>query len=95
MTKTKNDWADKASCKNHDPLIFYPDPMTKASTKEAISICKSCPVRAECLQYSVTHYESYGIWGGLSYRSRMKFKSNLDGDYSVKRIKKAIINNEV
>jgi hypothetical protein len=33
-----------------------------------------CPVRKECLMYSETMNEQYGIWGGLSHRERNALK---------------------
>lgn len=33
-------------------------------------MCDDCPVRAECLAYSITNWESYGIWGGETETER-------------------------
>ena len=38
---------------------------------EAKRICYQCPVRAECLDYSLKH-EPWGIWGGFDERERVK-----------------------
>lgn len=32
--------------------------------KKAVDICRTCPIRGECLMYSLEH-EPYGIWGGF------------------------------
>jgi len=36
----------------------------------AKSICRICPVGAECLDYAMTIREPYGIWGGLTEAER-------------------------
>lgn len=33
-------------------------------------ICFKCPIRAECLDYSLKH-EPFGIWGGFDERERL------------------------
>lgn len=68
------DWAKKAACLGMNPEIFYPDSdeIHSKVTKLALSICQGCPVRAECLTHAVNNDESFGIWGGLSLRSRRK-----------------------
>jgi len=33
--------------------------------------CHSCPLEQECLDYAL-RYESYGIWGGMTERERVK-----------------------
>lgn len=70
---------NEAACKDNDVNMFYVDegPIHNQSIKlaisKAISICKSCPVRFECLTKAVTNKEEFGIWGGLTARERKKF----------------------
>ena len=33
-------------------------------SRQAIMVCRSCPVRNPCLTYSLVH-ETHGIWGGM------------------------------
>jgi hypothetical protein len=33
--------------------------------------CHSCPLEEKCLEYAL-HYESHGIWGGMTERERVK-----------------------
>ena len=37
-------------------------------------VCRSCEVRAECLEYALENDERFGIWGGLSERERRRLK---------------------
>lgn len=68
------EWMDDAKCADvPDPDIFFP-PRDKALYKkiatEAKSFCNRCPVKKECLWYSITSDEQHGIWGGMSHRER-------------------------
>lgn len=51
--------------------LFYPTrhegPEDVARAK---SVCFQCPVRPECLTYSILNYEKVGIWGGLGEKER-------------------------
>lgn len=63
-------WQDEALCAQTDPEIFFPE--KDGSTREAKRVCRSCPVRAECLEYALEHDERFGLWGGLSERERRR-----------------------
>jgi hypothetical protein len=39
-------------------------------TDDAREACDHCPVRAECLEFGL--YEHFGIWGGRTYRERVR-----------------------
>jgi WhiB family redox-sensing transcriptional regulator len=65
-------WQDRALCAQTDPEAFFPE--KGGSTREAKRVCRSCDVRAECLEYALGHDERFGIWGGLSERERRRLK---------------------
>jgi WhiB family transcriptional regulator, redox-sensing transcriptional regulator len=65
-------WQDRALCAQTDPEAFFPE--KGGSTREAKRVCRSCEVRAECLDYALEHDERFGIWGGLSERERRRLK---------------------
>jgi WhiB family redox-sensing transcriptional regulator len=44
--------------------------MADAQVERAKAVCKSCPVRRECLQFALATRQSDGIWGGMSERER-------------------------
>ena len=49
--------------------LMYADPIDEPElVAEAISICGTCVVRAECLEAGID--ERYGVWGGLTARER-------------------------
>ena len=66
-------WQDQAVCAQTDPEAFFPE--KGGSTREAKRVCRSCPVRAECLEYALANDERFGIWGGLSERERRRLKA--------------------
>jgi hypothetical protein len=51
----------------------------RESMNKAVRVCELCPVKQECLDYSL-HWEPFGIWGGLTEgaRERMRKKLNID-----------------
>lgn len=65
-------WQERALCAQTDPEAFFPE--KGGSTREAKRVCLTCDVRAECLEYALSHDERFGIWGGLSERERRKLK---------------------
>jgi WhiB family redox-sensing transcriptional regulator len=65
-------WQERANCLGVDPDLFFPE--RGASTREAKSVCRSCEVRLECLEYALNHGEKFGIWGGLSERERRRVR---------------------
>lgn len=52
--------------------------MRRDARETAISICKRCPVRAECLRYAMEADVRTGVWGGLSSYSRVVLKHKLE-----------------
>jgi WhiB family transcriptional regulator, redox-sensing transcriptional regulator len=65
-------WQERALCAQTDPEAFFPE--KGGSTREAKRVCRSCEVRAECLEYALENDERFGIWGGLSERERRRLK---------------------
>jgi WhiB family redox-sensing transcriptional regulator len=66
------DWAAKAACKDIEPRLFFPSRGEDAEPGK--QVCRSCPVRVECLEYAVEHREQHGIWGGYSERERRQMR---------------------
>lgn len=59
------DWRTEGACRQgHDPEIWYPHNQRDAWL--GVAICRTCPVRRECLEYSLAHRERHGTWGGLT-----------------------------
>lgn len=50
----------------------------REAMNSAVKVCDGCPVKNECLEYSL-HWEPFGIWGGLTEgaRERMRKQKNI------------------
>lgn len=76
MVRESLDWQQYATCKDEPlELFFGPDrhesPEQRQSRESrAKMFCSGCPVRAECLDYSISRPEKYGTWGGLNEDER-------------------------
>jgi WhiB family redox-sensing transcriptional regulator len=69
-------WQPVALCRgNHSHLFFPPSTTERKDERErrevrAKSICRICPVKAQCLDYATEIREPYGIWGGFTEAER-------------------------
>lgn len=68
-------WLVFGACRDADPDLFFPS--TREETAKALTICASCPVRPECLDYALEAGERFGIWGGLTEKKRRKVAGRL------------------
>ena len=68
----KGAWTNQAACRGTDTEIFYP--VTSDEEAEALSICATCPVRAQCLDDALRNRETYGIWGGTTPEQRRRIR---------------------
>jgi WhiB family redox-sensing transcriptional regulator len=66
------EWREDASCLAYPAVLFFgmddtETPMERRQREErAKTVCATCRVRQECLDYALTMREPYGIWGGLT-----------------------------
>lgn len=66
-------WMLEARCAGVDVEIMFPGRGEDSS--RAKRVCAECPVRAECLEFALTHFEKFGVWGGLSERERRRIRT--------------------
>jgi WhiB family redox-sensing transcriptional regulator len=84
MVRSTNDgdeWQNEAKCAGEDVEQFF----ARLSESDAKKFCKMCPVKSECLDYSLI-YDTYGIWGGTTYKERKRkysarYRAIIRGDY--------------
>lgn len=62
-----DDWGTHGRCRGVDPEVMFAD---AAQQKEAVSICRTCPVVARCLGESLDARQAFGVWGGMTERQR-------------------------
>ncbi len=68
-------WMREAICSSVDPELWFEESAT--STRQAISLCHDCPVRAMCLASALVFREEYGISGGLQPSERRPLEERL------------------
>ena len=67
-------WMAEALCAQMpSPDVFFPDHASDG-LGEARAICSLCPVRGECLQYSLDIDARFGVFGGLSEAQRSRLR---------------------
>lgn len=61
----------KAGCvtSGADPDMWFL-PEGDPGTRAAKTICRDCPVQAECLRIAMANNEQYGVWGGYDSLER-------------------------
>jgi WhiB family redox-sensing transcriptional regulator len=72
-TWTKPDWQARAACRDCDPELFFPLGTTGAAVPDiewAKTICATCPVQPECLDFALKTRQEFGIWGGTTEDER-------------------------
>ncbi len=70
-------WRDRAACKDSHPELFFPIGTTGDALEEidaAKAICRSCPVRKDCLAFAIETNQESGVWGGMSEDERRKLR---------------------
>jgi WhiB family redox-sensing transcriptional regulator len=70
-------WIAGAACVDEDPELFFPVGTGPAATdqeRRAKRVCAGCPVRAECLEWSLVTCQDAGVWGGLGEEERREIR---------------------
>jgi WhiB family transcriptional regulator, redox-sensing transcriptional regulator len=66
------EWQADAGCRDRPTSWWFPD-LEQDDTEQAVAICRSCPVRNDCLLHAVTKGEWTGIWGALTPSQRSEW----------------------
>ncbi|WP_160097416.1 WhiB family transcriptional regulator [Rhodococcus sp. T7] len=67
----REEWRLHARCRGMDIAVFYSNGddsrrSQRGQEEVAKSICRQCPVIAECRECAIRFGEQHGIWGGLN-----------------------------
>jgi WhiB family redox-sensing transcriptional regulator len=68
-------WRSAGACLSADPELFFPISTrgpAEQQIKRAKMICEGCTVRRECLEFAMSHDQTYGIWGGTTPEDRQR-----------------------
>ena len=70
-------WLPDANCIGEDPELFFPvgtSTLALDQTDIAKAVCAACPVRADCLEWSLQTCQDAGVWGGLDEEERREIR---------------------
>ena len=68
QARETQEWRRRAACRGKPTWVFFPGRHDYVVLRAALAICRSCPVRSECLAAHMG--EPDGIWGGTSGKQR-------------------------
>lgn len=78
MKEFDDSWMRDGACRKLTPKqvdqIFFPD--RGVSTEPAKAVCAQCPVKEQCLDYAMNNCERFGVWGGVSERTRREMRKS-------------------
>lgn len=61
------EWPSQGACRGEDPDALF---VQGAAQQQAKLVCRSCPVRSECLAHALDTRTEFGVWGGTTERER-------------------------
>ena len=73
-------WLPDARCAGENPDMFFGEhgKFSSAKTKEAIKICRECPVVKKCLSWALETGDSHAVLGGMTPSQRTRYRRELD-----------------
>jgi WhiB family redox-sensing transcriptional regulator len=61
------EWSAQALCHAGDPDLLF----QRGAAQNVVKIlCRSCPVRTQCLADALDNRVEFGVWGGMTERER-------------------------
>ena len=79
-------WASRGSCGSHpDPDLWFADESDTPRRHQAETICRACPVAADCLRYALALPALHGIWAATTPRQRTKLRNGTPGPVPPRR----------
>lgn len=83
-----NDWREEAACRLMDKTLFYPDFKTGTydpDDYETIKLaCSLCPVKNQCLDFSLKRKDELGYWAGTTHATRKILRDNMKIQFNTK-----------
>jgi len=70
-------WRESAKCRFAKPEMFFPAGDSDAddqTVKQAKALCRTCPVREDCLLFALETKQVDGIWGGTTEDERRRLR---------------------
>ena len=60
-------WVSQARCRDFDPDELF---VRGAAQRQAVLICRHCPVVNQCAAEALDNRMEFGVWGGMTERQR-------------------------
>lgn len=73
MSTPTTRWQERAACVGKDVSLFFPNGngiQAYRQAEQAITICRGCPVIAQCEQYRQETDTQFGVWAGVNHFPR-------------------------
>ena len=70
-------WQEQSACRSSDPEMFFPVGTTGQALdniERAKTICATCAVQEECLDYALNTNQEAGVWGGYAEDERRRLR---------------------
>jgi len=67
LTTDDPNWASLGACVADDPDALF---VRGRAQRQARLVCRSCPVRLDCLADALDNRTEFGVWGGMTERER-------------------------
>lgn len=64
----------RPACVGVDPELFFAHALSTLQIARAKAVCRSCPLRAACLEDALERGEEHGVWGGTDEDERRLMK---------------------
>jgi WhiB family redox-sensing transcriptional regulator len=76
QAEKRPDWFKQGLCWGRPEItnLFFPE--KEEDCNQGRQYCERCPVRQQCLDYAIHQEIHFGLWGGLTYRERERYKRN-------------------
>jgi len=60
-----------AACTD-EPDAMFPNPQDDEAVRQALEICHTCPHETECGLFAIKAKMYFGVWGGMTERTRRR-----------------------
>jgi len=67
-------WYGEAACASYPAEVFFPPVDNPSASSAAKAICEGCPVREECLSFSLETAQVEGVWGAMDAGERRRLR---------------------
>lgn len=68
----RREWMGHALCREVDTDLFFPE--HGGNPRQAVRVCRECPVQEDCLSYALSIGPVHGVWGGTTETERRRMR---------------------